>query len=478
VNALAKQIFVKQPMRWNVLGEAGLGMAVFDKLKAEHEPWLMECFVPPPAFNFMAGGRSIAVFGDAGSGKSALARSLAEQARPSRLIAMWRPAPTAGSPTPWQDSRSQFEEALATIALSLVRRLIEEPSRYEQAPSWVQSTLRWFARRCLPPQESALPMLLGSDLYQQNWAFLQAIARQDTAEIATREAPVTQVVALLVQALQQIGLDGVWIIADGLEAEWITAPGDAERSLRAFLSTVPLLEQRACIFKMMLPTELSELVLESESYKKNYLDVYGLTWNYPMTDEADEELLEAVTLLREMVERRLALAAGSKSFPLDNLCGATGFLRWLFRIGGESPFGWLKTVRPVAAEYFQQSTNLRYPLNAEDWRKIRRRQPVPVRLDSDESIVVGWRKIRGLGDTEHKVLEYLVEQRGRAVSREELYRLLFPAQRLASSPAELRGPVDTALWRLRKAIEPIPGEQHIISTQRNQGIQLRYSTRL
>ena len=97
---------------------------------------------------------------------------------------------------------------------------------------------------------------------------------------------------------------------------------------------------------------------------------------------------------------------------------------------------------------------------------------MPVRLDPDESVVVGWRKIKGLGDTEHKVLEYLIEQRGRAVSREELYRLLFPAQRLASSHAELRGPVDTALWRFRKAIEPIPGEQHILSTQRNQGVRL------
>lgn len=455
-----------------MLGEAGLGMAAFDKLKAEHEPWLMECFVPPPAFNFMAGGRSIVVFGEAGSGKSALARSFAEQAHSSHLVAMWHSTPTAGLPTPWQDSHSQFEEVLTAIALSLVRRLIEDPSRYEQAPPWVRSTLRWFARRCLPPQESALPILLGSDLYQQNRAYVQEMVIQETSDVASREAPVTQVVTLLVQALQQIGLDGVWIIADGLEAEWVTAPLDVERSMRAFLSTVPLLEQRACIFKLMMPLELKGLVLESESYKKNYLDVYDLIWSYPTTDETDEQLQEAVVLLCKMAEERLALAVGCESFQLDRLCSAPGFLRWLFRIGGDSPFGWLKTIRPVVAAYFQQPPDQRQPLDTSDWRKIRRHQPVPVRLDPDESVVVGWRKIKGLGDTEHKVLEYLIEQRGRAVSREELYRLLFPAQRLASSQAELRGPVDTALWRLRKAIEPIPGEQHILSTQRNQGVRL------
>jgi hypothetical protein len=463
---------LKQPQKWDLMGETGLGMAVFDKLKAEHEPWLMECFVPPPAFNFMAGGRCIAVFGDAGSGKSALARSLAEQAYTSRLVAMWHPAPTAGLPNPWQDSRSQFEEVLTVVALSLVRRLVEDPSRYQEAPQWVQSTLRWFTRRCLPTQESALHMLLGADLYEQDKAFMQELVIQDSPQVASRDAPVTQVVTLLVQALQQVGLDGVWIIADGLEAEWVTSPGDVERSVRAFLSTVPLLEQRACIFKMMMPIELRELVLESESCKKNYLDVYDLTWSYPAADETDENLQKAVTLLRKIAEQRLAVASGSESFPIDELCGDPGLVRWLYRIGGDSPFGWLKTLRPVAAEYFQQPSGRRRPLSPADWKEIRRHQQVSVRLDSDESIVVGWRKIHGLGDTERKVLEYLIEQHGRAVSREELYRVLFPAQRLSLSPAELRGPVDTALWRLRRAIEPIPGEQHIISTQRNQGVRL------
>ena len=175
---------------------------------------------------------------------------------------------------------------------------------------------------------------------------------QETSDVASREAPVTQVVTLLVQALQQIGLDGVWIIADGLEAEWVTAPLDVERSMRAFLSTVPLLEQRACIFKLMMPMELKGLVLESESYKKNYLDVYDLIWSYPTTDETDEQLQEAVVLLCKMAEERLALAVGCESFQLDRLCSAPGFLRWLFRIGGDSPFGWLKTIRPGGGRIF------------------------------------------------------------------------------------------------------------------------------
>ena len=72
------------------------GLAAFETLRAESEPWLAECYVPPADFELMAGASSAVVFGAAGSGKTALYDRLRNvlmptDQLPARLVCEWVP---------------------------------------------------------------------------------------------------------------------------------------------------------------------------------------------------------------------------------------------------------------------------------------------------------------------------------------------------------------------------------------------------
>ena len=70
-------------------------LATFDALRAEDEPWLADCFVPPSDFSIIAGARSVIVYGEEGSGKTALYQMLLRYLRPAqrppeRLVVEWQ----------------------------------------------------------------------------------------------------------------------------------------------------------------------------------------------------------------------------------------------------------------------------------------------------------------------------------------------------------------------------------------------------
>jgi len=450
-----------------------LGLEAFDSLKAEQESWLLDCFVPPPDFELMASGRSAVIIGDVGSGKSAVAMALAHQAQERYLVAFWQPTPSVGDLTPWRDARSQFEQVIEAIGLSLVRWLAEDPQRYRQAMGSVQTIFRWFVRRALLGSTTERAMLLAAEISPEGEALLKEVLAQETPSITSPDTPVTQIVSLLVHALRRVNMAGAWIIADGLGAQWAVAPDEVERSVRAFLSTLPVFELAGCTYKIMAPIELQEVIFESEAVSRARLDSYWLRW---ITDEggpSEEPSAEATRLLRDIIDRRFALALGYEQFSLSALCEAPGLWQWLHRVGGDSPRGWLATVHPLIAVYLSRPAAERRPLSVKEWKIIRRRQLPRILLDEAErSVTVGWHTIRGLSDTEWNILCYLYQQRGRAVPREDLYQALFPASPGSLSPLHYRGIVDTALWRLRKAIEPVPGEPMLIITERNQGIRL------
>lgn len=78
--------------------ELALGLAAFDSLRAEDEPWLNRCFIPPPHIEQISGDRSVIVFGGPGSGKTTLNQFLKRlcldgQGTPMRLVAEWTPSP-------------------------------------------------------------------------------------------------------------------------------------------------------------------------------------------------------------------------------------------------------------------------------------------------------------------------------------------------------------------------------------------------
>lgn len=450
---------------------APLEFAAFDSLRAEDEPWLMDCFVPPPDFDLMAGGRSAIILGDEGAGKSAVAAALRQRAQGRYLVVAWQPTPSIDAPTPWRDARSQVEQVLGAVAWALLEWLGEEPGRYYQAAGWARGTFHWVTRYALldaAADRGLLPLAEASPAAQ---SLITEFLHRQAPQIASLPTPPVEVIRLLLRALRSVGLQGIWIVADGLGAHLAAAPEELERSLRAFLATLPTFEQAGCIYKLMVPSELGDVALESDAAWRARVDPFRLQW-VPEPEKPDQE--PPTDSLRALVERRLALALGRARASLHDLCDAKGFERWLYRVGGGSPRGWLSALRPLAAAYFGRPANERRPLAAEEWRAIRHRHPPSVRLlPETRSLQVGGRIVEGFGESEWRILRILYERRGQLVTREEIYRALFPRDLELGSLNLMRSVVDTALWRLRKAIEPVPQEPTLILTQRDQGVRLR-----
>ncbi len=451
---------------------APLEFAAFDSLRAEDEPWLMDCFVPPPDFDLMAGGRSAVILGDEGSGKSAVAAALRQRAQGRYLVVAWQPAPSLEAPTPWRDARSQVEQVLGAIAWALLEWLGANPDRYSQAASWTKGTFHWVARYALldaTAERGFLPLAEASPSMQ---SLVTEFLRAKAPQIAPAQVPPVDVIRLLLRALRSVGLQGIWIVADGLGAHLAAAPEEVERSLRAFLATLPTFEQAGCLYKLLVPSELSDVVWESDAAWRARVDPFRLQW-LPEPERPDQT--PPTDLLRALVERRLALALGRAQASLRDLCDAEALEQWLYRVGGDSPRGWLSALRPLAAVYFGRPPDERRPLTAEEWRAIRRRHLPSVRLlPETRSLQVGGRIVEGFSESEWLILSLLYERRGQLVTREEIYRVLFPHDSERHGLELVRGVVDTALWRLRKAIEPVPQEPLLIVTQRDQGVRLRF----
>lgn len=84
------------------------GLAVFGALRAEDEPWLEECFVPPAEFDLMGGAPSAIVFGPPGIGKSAVRAMLVRRAGGRRAS-----SPFTGSPIlPYGNRPPDFSRCL------------------------------------------------------------------------------------------------------------------------------------------------------------------------------------------------------------------------------------------------------------------------------------------------------------------------------------------------------------------------------
>jgi hypothetical protein len=139
-----------------------IGLLAFDSLRAEDEPWLNQCYVPPPDFELIAGARSALVFGAPGTGKTALFRALQERLVPaddqqksvSSLTVNWRPTPVAPQIPGSTAARLQLLQVFDDCAETLLAHLARCPDRFSIAPSDVQDTLVWFINHYLGPDTS------------------------------------------------------------------------------------------------------------------------------------------------------------------------------------------------------------------------------------------------------------------------------------------------------------------------------------
>lgn len=458
---------------WTQAQEAP-GLGVFGTSRAEDEPWLSACFIPPPEFERVTAQRSVIIFGDPGSGKTALyqelqARSRRADGKPVRLLVNWRPGPLPPEAQPnlaWV--KHQTAQILDACAGALARHLARYPGDYASAPAWAQTRLIWFIRRFIQgdPDLRLGPLADGPS---EGAALIRRILTTPVRDVLYEDATPDQVAAELVSALRALELDGVWVMSDGLEGWTEADPLQLTHGLDAFLSTLSLFEQSGLVYKLCVPSRLEPALSHAGGLARRRVDSIHIRWD--------------TGTLRRLIEQRLALATDQEAFDLERLCSAPGFLEWLEKVGGTSPREWLDQVTPLVRHYLKQA-ELR-PIDEDTWKQLRREHPPRLYLDDvSRKVIVGGREI-GLENVPAKayeMLRYLYQRGGRVVTKAELYFLVYRGlDRVPRSPAdehyegrkEYAGLVDTNLWRLRKAIEPDPSHPVLLITKRGHGVMLQ-----
>ncbi len=422
-------------------------LSAFDALRAEDEPWLADCFVPPPDFGLIAGTRSVLVFGESGSGKTALYRMLLRRLRPpdrkpSRLVVEWQPAPLPPYVLADSDAaEAMLDHVLAACVDELLRHIVSRSDEFDSAPQDMKNTLAWFAREYQVVVESAsdlLPVPTDDDFLDQ--------------------AEPQQRIAELLKVLDEIEMSGVYILVgpDNLGNYDAIQPG-----LSALLSSLNLFEQSRFVYKLILPATLGRSLLSTGGIERRRLDPISLRW-------LDLELLA-------VVERRLELATGGKASRLGDVCEDEKLAEWLARYGGDVPVGWLEQARSLVTYYLSRGRKL----TTQEWEQIRKSRPPRLSVDLETGrITVGRREIENIGQVEMVFLRYLYQHRGDICTREELYHKAYVPSLYPelvgehAYPKEYGGMLDTALWRLRQAIEPNPKRPVFVITKRGKGVVL------
>lgn len=448
------------------------GPDAFGSLRAEDEPWLHECFVPPPEFDRVASSRSVIVFGGPGYGKTAMYRELKTQSqhpegKPIRLLVDWQPRPLPLEAQPnlsWV--KSQVARIFDACATALVSHLVRYPGDYEHAPEWTQARVTWFVRRFIQG-DPALRLAPLAEAPSKDAELIHRLLTAPVRDVLYEDAPPNQVAAELVSALKALGLDGIWVMSDGL-AGWADLNADqVTKGLRAFLSTLSLFEQSGIAYKLWVPTTMEPMLSHAGGLARRRVDSVHIRWN--------------IESLQQVVERRLAFAMGREAFGLKDLCNTSALRKWLEKVGGGSPRVWLDQVKPLTRCYAKQS----HPLDEATWHRLREEYPPRLYLDKDRrKVIVGGQEIdlEDIPAKAYDMLRYLYQRGGQVVTKAELYFLAYrgldsvprsPDDAHFEGRKEYEGLVDTNIWRLRKAIEPDPSNPVLLITKRGHGVVLQ-----
>ena len=402
-----------------LLSNISEGLEAFDILRAEEEPWLLQVFEAPLEFDLISGLRSGIIFGEPGSGKSAICGALKYLARASasgssRLIVEWRPRPPRGYEEPSTDLVvEQLHEVLDICAFNTLIYVVTAPGKFRSAPAWAQEILVWFIRTYSAGMLELRTGSLRRQLEEAGTMLLDELLGWSVQRVLEADAAPEYIIRELVGALAEIDVDGVWVLVDDVEIWADAAPEVITIGLKSFLSTLALFEQRGFAYKIFLPTALEQHLEGVGATTRRRVGTHYLHWT------ADK--------LEQLAVRRIAWVVGCPIDSFRQICQDKTLSTWLTRCGGNTPAGWLEFLRPLVAAYLERSRrgNTK-PITKKEWLEIRRRHPPKLTLNHEQRQVrVGERVSTSLTEQQYALLAYLYDRAGQVCSRSELYYLAY-----------------------------------------------------
>lgn len=453
-----------------------MGLTVLESLRAEEEPWPVGVtFIRPPIFGQAAGSRSFILYGGPGSGKTALRKAL--ESATDRFMIHWMPTPdpdarAKGTP----GVRAELEQVFSAFAMELSAQLLKDFSRLDQSPEWVKKVTGWFLKRYLPEGfEAPDAAALLEQAEPGNAARLRSAWESGQANYLKPDTPFRTIVDHMMKSLAAMGWPGACVMVDGLEGMVEIEREALAATLEVFLSSLFLFDDARFHYKLFLPETLERDLAGCTAIERQRVSVLNLFW-------AEEHLKCAAT-------RRLACATGQDAITLKDIFNHDQRLAdWLMRCGGPTPRGWLEYMKPILAEYLETAARgPARPLTEKEWLTARQRSSVRLLFHADSGeLIVGARRIDTLTPAELAIIRYLYGYQNKLVSKEKLYReVILPfysdAPDAAPKSAEkimrkdYEDSINTALWRLRKEIEPDPKRPIFLISERDKGIMLKTS---
>jgi hypothetical protein len=441
-----------------------LGLAAFDFLRAEEEPWLAEVFVPPADFPLWSGLHSLVLYGEGGGGKTTVLHMIRHHASSPIFFVPWQPHFESNEDP--SDPAIWLQKLLQACATALRNHLAHQTGRWDRLPDWARDFLRGFFHRYREPFWEIEYARLKASLDESGQRWLEQVFSTSPPAYDIAHFTPVRLLQYLVEVIGSAGWQGLWIMADGLQmwepADETTTQRPPWQGLRELFGYLAFFDQRFFTFKLAVPLSWRASLQNASAIRTRRLEEYVLEWT-------QDELLA-------IVNKRLALATGTER-RLEDLGPDCKLPDWFRRYAGTNPRRWLILARDLLWAYEQAGNR---PLTPATWRQLSRRLTPSLYLKSAEPgvVYVGSHRVE-LPHSLYQVLAYLYSQ-DRVCSRDELYFIAYkalpkiprPGEAGWEEPSAWRGVIDTVLWRLRRSIEPNPDQPLFIQTVRGQGIKL------
>ncbi|MFZ5885624.1 MAG: winged helix-turn-helix domain-containing protein [Chloroflexota bacterium] len=441
--------------------------SLFKTLKAENEPWLGDVFVSLPAFERLREDVSTILYGEAGSGKTAMRLALTKEQRERIFNALWTPEPILETITSGTALAQQaMKQALSACAESLVLEG-NLPQRLGESSSHIASALQWFLQNYLPFNAILYIQDQANRLPQDDLQWYLKLLEQPLPAVVKEGASFKDQIRLLLMILRAAKYERLWLTIDGIERWTPRGVGDqVEALLEAVLSTLVFFDLKEVSFKFFAPLSFKGALHKTSGVERYRSIETDLTWS--------------VEALREMLEKRLACALSSKKASLASLSDGDEFLNWLKEYGGSSPRAWLGFTAPLVMEYQKRGKRL----TSDQTREFILQHPAPLRLHRERrEIWLGEKRITDCSTLEFRVLEYLSAHPGKITSLEELYYYAYKELNevpdkgapVWTHPKTWRGAMDNVLMRIRQKIEPDPKNPLYLVTHHGKGVELLHA---